>query len=146
MKIILKLIVVLSTLLVSASFVSCKEKLIEAEQLPATAQTFIKDYFPGSAISYVKKEGGVRAGYEVVMQDGTEIEFNGKGEWDNVDCKKVAVPAGLVPAGITEYVDKNCPGQIIVKIDKEHFGYEIELGNDLDLKFDKNGKFLRVDD
>ena len=33
-----------------------------------------------------------------------------------------------------------------VKIDKERYGYEIELGNDLELKFDKNGKLLNIDD
>jgi hypothetical protein len=35
---------------------------------------------------------------------------------------------------------------LIVKIDREAFGYEIELSSDLELKFDKNGKMLEIDD
>lgn len=37
-------------------------------------------------------------------------------------------------------------GQVIVKIDKETFGHEIELASGLELKFDKKGKQVNVDD
>ena len=33
-----------------------------------------------------------------------------------------------------------------MKIDKDHFGYEIELLNGLELKFDKKGQLVNVDD
>ena len=38
------------------------------------------------------------------------------------------------------------PGEIIVSIDKEHYGYDIELSNSLDLKFNKQGQFISYDD
>ena len=63
-----------------------------------------------------------------------------------MDCNYSAVPANLVPANIATYVKSNFPGATIVKIDKERYGYDIELSNDLELKFNKNGKMLRVDD
>ena len=40
----------------------------------------------------------------------------------------------------------NHPGEIIVSIDKEHYGYDIELSNSLDLKFNKQGQFISYDD
>ena len=63
-----------------------------------------------------------------------------------MDRKFAAIPGALVPAVIAEYVQTRFPGQIIVKIDKERYGYEIELGNDLELKFDKSGRLVSVDD
>jgi hypothetical protein len=114
---------------------------------PALAEkSGVKEYFPDSPISYVKKEADLTPTYEVVLQNGTEIEFNKKGQWDNIDCKRLAVPAALIPAAISEYVNANFPGQSIVKIDRETYGHEIEMANGLELKFDKKGKLLHIDD
>ena len=147
MKSLLRIFVALAAMLASSTLVSCKDIIISPDKLPAAAQSFIKEYFPETAISYAKKDAELsKTTYEVTLQDGTEIDFNSKGEWDKVDCKRAAVPAALVPAFIAEYVQTSFPGQIIVKIDKERYGYEIELGNDLELKFDKNGNLLNIDD
>ena len=147
MKSLLKIFVAFTALLASSTLVSCKDVIITPDKLPAAAQSFIKEYFPETAVSYAKKDTELRkTSYEVTLQDGTEIDFNSKGEWDKVDCKRAEVPASLVPEAIAEYVRASFPGQIIVKIDKERYGYEIELGNDLELKFDKNGNLKGIDD
>ncbi len=147
MRLFTKLFAAIAALFASASFVSCKDVIITADKLPATAQTFIKEYFPGSDISYAKKDKELtKTTYEVVLQDGTEIDFDSKGQWDKIDCKRATVPAKLIPDAIATYVQTNFPGQAIVKIDKELFGYEIELLNDLELKFDKNGRLVNIDD
>ncbi len=52
----------------------------------------------------------------------------------------------IILDAIAAYVQTNFPGPVIVKIDKELFGYEIELLNDLELKFDKNGRLVNIDD
>ena len=147
MRTFTKLFAAMVALFASVSFVSCKDVIITADKLPAAAQTFIKEYFPGSDISYAKKDKELtKTTYEVVLQDGTEIDFDSKGQWDKIDCKRTAVPAKLIPDAIATYVQTNFPGQAIVKIDKELFGYEIELLNDLELKFDKNGRLVNIDD
>ncbi len=121
-------------------------RMIEANQLPEAARTFVQDQFPGQKIVYAEVEGTLKKTYDVKLADGTEVEFDSKGKWDNVDCKKKAVPAALVPKAIAEYVKTNYEGTVIVKIDKERFGYEIELSNGFDLKFNKKGKFIGMDD
>lgn len=147
MRSLTKIIAVLAALFASASFVSCKDVIITPDKLPAAIQSFMNEYFPGSTISYAKKDRELtKTTYEVVLQDGSEIDFDGKGQWDKVDCKRMAVPAALVPAAIAPYVEANFPGQTIVKIDKERYGYEIELFSDLELKFDKSGRLITVDD
>lgn len=141
------LILILTTILTITGIISCKDSIITADRLPDAAGSFINEYFAENTISYIKKDRGlVNISYEVVLQDGTEIEFDKSGNWDSIDCKRNAVPAGLVPDAISEYVQVNFPGQLIVKIGREAFGYEIELSSDLELKFDKNGKMLEIDD
>jgi uncharacterized protein YuzE len=123
------------------------DKIIPVEQLPASAKTFVKKYFPQATIEYATKDTEfMGTTYEVRLSDGTEVDFDKKGNWDNVDCKTKAVPALLVPAAIAQYVKAHYPNTVIVKIDKERGGYEIELSNDLDLKFNSKGKLIGIDD
>ena len=87
------------------------------------------------------------AHYEVILNDGTEISFDRDGNWENVEVNNTkSVPSTIVPKAIRAYVAKTHPGQRIVGIDKERKGYEIELSNGIDMKFDKAGQFLRYDD
>ena len=124
--------------------VSCAhDRIIPVTQLPAQAQTFIKTYFADKTVAYAKQDG---AKYEVKFNDGAEVEFDRKGNWDNVDCKFTAVPDAIVPEQIKNYVAANHPGALITKIDKERYGYEIELSNSLELKFDRNFNIFDIDD
>lgn len=123
------------------------DRMIPVSQLPATAKTFVEKNFPGKNIAYAEKDAefaGTK--YEVRLNDGAKIEFDKKGNWDKVDCQTYAVPAALVPSAIAQYVKANFPGTSIVKIDKERHGYDIELSNDIELKFNKNGALIGMDD
>ena len=79
-------------------------------------------------------------------EQNTEIDFDKKGNWLEVDCKKSAVPEALIPVPVKEYVKANFPREIITKIERGRTGVEIELGNDYSLKFNKKGKFVSMDD
>ncbi|MDO4993918.1 MAG: PepSY-like domain-containing protein [Bacteroidales bacterium] len=116
---------------------------IAPDALPAAAKTFVSTNFPGKKIIYAEKDWN---SYECRLDDGTKIEFNKKGNWDKVDCHMQAVPAAIVPDAIQKYVKANFPDCLITKIDKERYGYEIELSNDLDLRFSYQGALLGMDD
>ncbi len=122
------------------------DRMIPAEQLPAAAQNFIKTTFPKASIAYVEKDGYINPTYEVLLSNNTKVEFDRRGQWDNVDTKTGAVPAQLIPTAIAKYVKANFAGNVITKIDKESYGYEIELSNDLELKFNKAGYLIDMDD
>lgn len=122
------------------------DKMIPVEKLPAAAKDFVKQEFPGKKIIFVQVDRGLKKTYEVRLGDGTEIDFNKKGVWDKVDCKKTAVPNSLVPVAIQDYVKQNFADALIVKIDKERYGYDIELSNDLELKFNTSGQLIGMDD
>ena len=123
------------------------DRLIPTEQLPAAAMAFIQENFPGEGVMFAKKDfDNGRRQFEVHLNNGVQLEFDKKGNWDKVDCKFSAVPANLIPATIADYVKAHFAGNKIVKIDKERHGYDVELSNDLELKFNRNGQLMEIDD
>ena len=126
---------------------SARDEIIFEQQLPAAAKTFVKQYFKNRTVSLAKKDVDLGStSFDVVLNSGTKIEFNAKGEWKEVDCAPAAVPAALIPAAIAKYVKANYANLKIVKIERDAAGYDIELSNDVDLQFDKQGNFVRIDD
>ena len=101
----------------------------DAKQLPLPARNFINQYFSKPQISHIKIESEIlqTKKYEVLLTDRTEIDFDKKGNWLEVDCKKAAVPAALVPTSVKEYVKTNFPREIITKIERGRSGVEVEL-------------------
>jgi len=120
----------------------------DASVLPKAAQTVIKNNCKGK-VSVVKMEKtlGRISEYEVILSDGMEITFDRDGNWENVETANTqSVPSAFVLSPISSYVKKHHPGMRIVGIDKERSGYDVELSNGIELKFDKVGSFLRYDD
>lgn len=120
----------------------------DAKRLPLAARNFINRYFTKPQISHIKIESEVLQNkkYEVLLTNRTEIDFDKKGDWVEVDCQKLPVPEALIPAAVKEYVKTNFPHEVITKIERNRSGVEVELGNDYSLKFNKKGKFISMDD
>ena len=123
------------------------DRMITAEQLPSVSREFIQKYFKDTGISYVKLEQDfMEKSYEVLLMNGSKIEFDRNGQWEAVDCRRNSVPAGIVPAQIENFVKKNHPEQSIVKIERDKRGYEIEFRNGLEIKFDKEYNMVGYSD
>lgn len=101
--------------------------------------TFVETYFPQVGILSTHQDGNE---IEVKLTDKTEIDFYLTFEWKNIDCDESQVygmvPTELVPTQITDYVVANFPNNHIDQIEKTNFGWEIELNNDHEIKFDHN--------
>lgn len=122
------------------------DHIITINDLPAKAQEFLNTYFQGQTAKVVTRDND---SYDVYLNNGFDIDFTLSGDWDSVDGKNQAVPQNvlaLVPQSITDYISSNYQGQQIYEVNKESYGYEIELSNRLELKFDANGSFLGIDD
>ena len=148
MKRILSLTLAFATLILTSSTAIANDDVpITPDQLPAAAQEFIKKHFPEQTIAYAEKDVDyAKTTFEVRLSDGSKIEFTANGDWDKVDCEYKAVPAVLFPEAAAKYVSAHFPGALIVKVDKELYGWDIELNNDLELKFSKEGQLLGIDD
>ncbi len=123
------------------------DKPITVDQLPATAKQFITDYFSNAKVSYAKMDKELfDKSYEVVFVNGSKVEFDAKGEWENVDCEFTQVPEGIVPAQIKNYISTNHEDTKIVEIDRDRRDYEVKLSNGLKLTFDLKFNAIKIDD
>ena len=127
---------------------ACSDKPVTPEQLPAPIKAFLQQNFPGQTVSFAKKDlEGFGYQYDVVLADGTQIDFDTDDMWDKVACTLAnPVPTALIPAPIVAHIQANFPDAMITKIDKEHYGYEVDLANGLELKFNKQGVLTEMDD
>ena len=120
----------------------------DASVLPAAAQQVLKKNFKAK-VSVVKidKDFGMVKDYEVVLNDGTEITFDSKGNWEEVEVgATMTVPAAFMPQPMRTYLSTNFKGVNVVGLEKKRNGYEVKLVNDIELEFDSAGNFLRYDD
>lgn len=120
------------------------QKRIAITELPKASQEFLQKYFSHSAVAVVKKdaEHGEK-GYEVILKDGTEIEFWKDGSYREVDGEGKPIPTEFIPASIKDYVAKNYPNEKITHIDYGHKDVDVDLTNKIDLEFTKDGKILK---
>ena len=135
------------------TFAGCEEVKINENRLPETARTFIRQNFPHTTIlsAEKEKEDGVKQ-YNVRLADGTEIEFDAKGNWKSIECEFSVLPEAALLPTISEYIAENYPGSKAYKIDKKYGGYEVEItapsgspqpGSDIELIFNAFGEFVR---
>ncbi len=126
-----------------------QEVVINYSELSESCKNVIETHFPDVTVTRVEKknvpdtDGTV---YEVKLSNGMEIDFTAECDWTDIDGNNQQIPYALVPETILTYVQTNYPSTFIEGIDKEPFGYEVELSNNLDLIFNSNGEFVRIDD
>ena len=123
------------------------DRPIEVSELPTKAQGFLKSHFSKLAVSFAKEDlEFMYNDYEVVLVDGTKLDFNSSGEWKEVDCKFGEVPRSIVPKQILKYVGEKYPDAKILKIERARNAYEVSLSNRLELTFDSKFRVVDIDD
>lgn len=124
------------------------EYIISANDLPEATRTFVTTYFPNTTYLQVKKQNVPDADgsiYDVLLSNNFEIDFDINGNWIGIDGNHQAIPVELIPEKINTYVTTNYPNEFIISIDNEKTYTEVDLSNNLDLIFDNQGNFLRID-
>ena len=129
---------------ITASVADNNERPITLDKLPVAAQTFLKTHFADLTLAYAVEDPKlVGSEYEVIYTDRTEVDFRSNGEWSSVERKYAAVPASIVPVQISDYVAKsNFSNQIIKKIERNSYTWEIELWNGIEIEFDKDFRVI----
>ena len=122
------------------------DKLVQKNDLPAQAQQFINENFAGVKLTYAKLERDfLERSYEVVLADGTKLEFTLKGAWKEVDCRYAEVPAAIIPQPIKDFIKENYAGEKVLKIERDRGNYEVKLSNRYELTFNKDFKIIDID-
>ena len=147
MKRINYLLIVLSLLSVMAC--AGNDKITsDTNILPVSSRQFISDHFKDIPVSHIQIEKNLIriSSYDVILTDGTNVEFNHKGEWKEIKRHGLPIPPAIIPEVIQDLIKKNYSSNKVVKIEKEIRDYEIKLGNGLEMTFDLKGNLIDIDD
>lgn len=126
------------------SLASCSDndEPISSRDLPSISKDFIIEYFPSASIVSTQKD---KDEYNVVLSDGTKIEFDKKGDWTEVDAASgKTLPTGFYPAEIDNYISQNFDGEGINEITKVKRGYEVEITTGTEMVFAHDGSFIEI--
>lgn len=144
-----KSLVLSALLFVGAQMAAAQEKeSVSIEQLPKEISSYVENHFSGISIrkAHLDKENPASVNYGVKLDDGTKLGFNSQFEIIEIDGKK-ELPESVIPSKIKEYVAENHPEAVVTEWSLKNFGkQEVGLNNDVDLVFDKNGKFISVNE
>ncbi|MBQ8223243.1 MAG: PepSY-like domain-containing protein [Bacteroidales bacterium] len=142
-----KNILTLAIILLFGANVFAQNGMTKLEQLPAKAQEFVKTYFSDYKVSYVFADKEFAdTEYKIRFENGTEIDFNAKGEWTDVSSKNNCIPTGFILKDITNYVEMNHNGMCITDVEREFNRIKIELNDSLEIEFNSKGKLISYDD
>lgn len=124
------------------------EAIVQASDLPEKATQFLKNNFGSETIQNSIKEKDVNGDeYKIQLSNGIKIDFDANGDWKEIksEVANQSIGAIFLPQVTRDYLTKNHPQIEIKSVDKDAKGIDIELSNNIDLKFDLNGNFLRKD-
>ena len=148
MKKFLRILMIAICCMVSCNMVANagNDKPISVKALPAKAQTLLTKHFSNQKVVLATIESNVIGkNYDVVLKNGTKLEFDKKGNLTEIDCKQGTVPTQLIPQAIKNYLKANYARQSVKKIEMNKNEYEVELTNGLDLTFNKHFQLIDID-
>lgn len=122
------------------------DRVITREQLPAMAQQFLHDYFPSAEVTAAHEDGDiVQREYDVMLDDGTHIEFAADGRWLEIESRE-ALPRGIVPPSIVTYIAKHYPSLTIHHIERSRREWEVSLSSGIEIRFNRRFSVISIDD
>lgn len=148
MKKFLRILMIAICCMVSCNMVANagNDKPISVKALPAKAQTLLTKHFSNQKVVLATIESNVIGkNYDVVLRNGTKLEFDKKGNLTEIDCKQGTVPTQFIPQAIKNYLKANYARQSVKKIEMNKNEYEVELTNGLDLTFNKHFQLIDID-
>ncbi len=133
------------------AFTSCKdddkdyETILKESEIPAEIKSYIQEHFNENTILKAKKE--VEANtitYDIDLSENVELEFNSLFKITSINSTK-QLPDSVIPEAILDYVKTNYSDNFITDWELEKNHQQVELNNNIELEFDLEGGFIRVD-
>ena len=125
---------------------NAQDRYLQTNEYPEKIVSFVQTHFPEDQILSIEEEKERRKiEYEVKLNSRVELEFDRKFAVKKIESK-AGLPDSVLPEKFVAYVSQNYPGRKIEEWKKKKRYQEIELDNSLELEFDFDGNFLRIDD
>lgn len=120
---------------------------VNYSQVPAPVKSFLGKYFGGARIKDVKAdyEENNMVDYDIRFTNGIKVEIDQTGRWEEISGRNIDLPLGMLPQPTLAYISANYPNSKVVKMEQSYKGYEVEFSNGLELKFDAQGNFMKID-
>ena len=119
------------------------DQVITFDRRPASAQTMLNQNFADKVPLVITADWD---DYKVRYATGEKVEFDKRGNWRDIECKTSQVPTELIPTKIAANVNASFPGSTITEIDRDSFGYSVQLSNGLELEYNRRCQVIEVDD
>ena len=116
------------------------ETIVDEAQLPQMAKDFISRVFSGVKISFVEKD---RSSFEVLLSNGMKIDFNKKGEWQNIDSESMPIPFNVLPDNIISIIKSKYPDVMLIDVEKSGKNYKVKLSNTVEMVIRADGKIIK---
>ena len=132
--------------LVPFLLISCeKEEILPLTDIPSEISNYVSTHFPENPIiQAIKDTDGFELTYDITLEGGFFIEFNRKKEVIDIEGL-TKLPDSVIPAKLLEYATTNYPENYIIGWELDDRNQQIKLENGLELEFNMNGDFLRID-
>jgi|SRR5690625_344262 len=126
--------------------VQAQKKYFNVHNTPAQIEEFVKQHFGDHEIIYTKKKtNSKRTKYKTRLDNKVKLEFDENFRPKEIEAKN-GLPNSVVSEKIRDYVKQNYPNQKIVEWErKKDQRQEVELANGIELIFDRDDNFLKID-
>ena len=142
-----RILVAIISLMAVVGISNADDRPIKFEKLPAAAQQFVKTNFADNTVVFVTKDNDLIApDYEVVLDNGTVLQFSSAGSLEKIEAFRTGVPQNLVPEKIKVYVSANYPDAVFKEYEVEKGKHEVKLSNGLELTFNSVFTLIEIDD
>ena len=128
------------------AFAGCEEDSDSGlYNIPNEIEAYVDQYFPDqSVIQAMLDLEGPESNYELLLDNFIKLEFNVEKAIFEIDSN-VKLPDSVIPATILDYIASNYQGHYVTCWEMETGHQQIQLNNQLELDFDLEGQFLRLD-
>ena len=142
----ISLIALLVTVLCSMACARGKQP-IAFTKLPQAIQDSVLAHFTADQVQLATCEKTMpkHFEYELRIADGTKIEYNQSAQLMKVS-NKAGIQTAYIPEKVLTYITETFPNSVITEYKVSPMKKAVELNDDIELVFDKHGKFLRIDD
>jgi hypothetical protein len=82
--------------------------------------------------------------YEVKLENGSEINFDSIGRWQEMESKTVTLPILMLQNSVIQYINKNSATSKITQIKKGNRFNFVKINDETMLQFDTEGKFYKI--
>lgn len=132
--------------------ISCKvdddsnETRLILSEIPTEILAYKELHFPESdIIRAIKEVEYYGTTYELYLVGPFELDFNGNFEVVEIEGEK-GLPDSVIPDIIIEYVSQHYPNNFIREWQLDRDYQKIELNNGMEIQFELNGDFIKVED